>query len=498
MVNSRQSRALEFIFVFIFGSICWAVFIIHKPFEDHELALVAGSYEGAVQGKIFLSLMSSLHGGADVLVLNYLYAIGFISLLSILFSYRLELNHVASIMVGCLIISSPVWSGIFYYSSLVFVFSFSVFLSGCSALLVGRSIVHNIAAFLLLLLSIGTYQAGAATYPIIIAIVAALMSAKGNVRASILHVLVGAAIIIAAYGLYRLAIFWLGLDGSYVTATASISELPDKVIEAVRAAFQQFWVNLPDYTLTVRSLEFVVVITALLAVVLTTPARRLPITLVLVIGAIVASKALYIVTDRGPAVIFQYRYNLGIPFLYGGIAALGLASMEYLQGPSKRVSTWLSSTAVATLCLVYAQQDLIRQTVLYYGQMQDVAIMNRVLARIENSNLLSENRTYQFVRTGPLSNFRRDMLAEQNGPWTAIADEHMDFGSIGNLWVPESLFNILGTEFRFRQNTVDDWRQRSLQWRQVAVDQGRRPWPAPESLWLKGNTLILHTFKTTE
>ena len=69
MTNDPMARASEFILIFIFGCICWAVFIVHKPFDDHELALVTGLYEGAAQGKIFLKLASSLHGGADILVL---------------------------------------------------------------------------------------------------------------------------------------------------------------------------------------------------------------------------------------------------------------------------------------------------------------------------------------------------------------------------------------------------------------------------------------------
>ena len=402
----------------------------------------------------------------------------------------------AAIASGALIVASPIWSGIFYYSSFSFVFSLSGFFAGSSALLISKSPLRCFAALPLLLCSFATYQAGASIYPVLVGLIAVFVSYKDSIRASLVHTSLGVAVFIAAYALYRSTISVLGLDTSYVTASPSLSEIPGRTVIAVLGSFEQFWANLPDYTLTVRGLEWIIVVISLLALSLTMPIKRLPITFFLVIGTIIASKALFIATSRSELVLFQYRYNLGVPFLYGGIFALGMSSLKILKPRIQKFTTWLLYTSTAALCLVYAQQDLIRQTVLYYGQMQDLAIMNRVLIRIENSDLLSDNRTYQFVRTGPLSNFRSEMLAKQNGPWTVMADEHMDFGSIGNSWVPESLFNVLGTDIQFNQSNTENWRQRTLHWRRIAVNQGRRPWPARESLWVSGNTLILHTYKT--
>jgi len=494
VVNVRSSSVVVVASVAI---LCWSIFLIHHPFHDHAIAFI--SYDASSShelGRFGFDLIAGATAGADIYVWNYVVAITCMILISVLISRRMKLPDVASLIFGLVFVSSPIWLGVFYYHDLVAMALIAVLLSVASACL-GVSMVGIAGSILGLILCLSVYQPAANVSPIGVALLllADALDEKSTRRTLAIQLVAKIATLLAALIAYFVLIRLVAADGSFATSVSGSALDLSRITILLRAMFDHFWVTQPDFPLRVRLVELLVLLGGILLMIIfvRSNARRVW-AVVLLIGLVIASKAMFFLVDRfGEQLIYQYRYNLGRPLLMAGVISLRL-SQVLSRRPSYSVLPAVFIIASCALTVVYVQQSLIRQTVLMHGQQVDTSIMQRVLVRLENSGVIDPAQSYQFVRTGPLSTVREEMLIAQNGLSARLADEHMDYGSIGNLWVPESLFFVLGSNYDFKQNTIENWRQRTLYWRQVAQEQGRAPWPAKGSLFVSGNNVILHTY----
>lgn len=491
------SRSTELSVVAIVSLLCWSIFVIHHPFHDHQLALISLDVLGGDSlGRFGFKAFAGLIADADIIVWNYIVALACMLTMYVVLIERMQLDKTSSIIFGIVFVCNPIWAGIFYYHDLVAMALLALLFAVSSACL-PISTFGAFASSILLIICLSIYQPALNIYPIAVALLVLSDALRDRSTIPGLLIKVGAkiAILIASLVLYFLVVRITGTDGSFATSVTGKALDLGRIFMVFRSMFDHFWITQPDFPLRVRIFELVALFVGI-ALMLTQVASnsRRALAILLIIGLLISSKAMFLIVDRyGEQLIYQYRYNLGRPLLIAGIITIGLA--QILKTKSAHRSWPAFFIIVSTvLSVIYIQQSLIRQTVLLHGQRVDMSIMQRVLTRLENSGMIDPDKSYQFVRTGPLSTVRQDMLIAQNGPSTKIADEHMDYGSIGNAWVPESLFYVLGSSYDLKQNTINNWVRRTHIWRQVALENGIEPWPAKGSLFINGNNIVLHTW----
>lgn len=488
-----SGRVIEYTIALISGLVAWSIFIIHHPLHDHQLSIVSIVQEGSNYGRPLYDLFGKMTANADILIYNYLFSILLQVAAAGVLIERLQLSRWPAIGLILLFMTHPIWLGYFYYSNAVAMFIFASFLSTCAAVYLKPDIRLFISA-LIAAASVMIYQASIAVFPVAVCLIGinGLLQGQKTQFYWVRFYAGGVFALGLAAAFYLVVINFFGFTGSHASAISSSGTL-ERITRVVLAAFRHFWIDQPDFPIHVRLLQLGTILTSVVVIFWRTDRRRWLLLAVSLFAAVVATKAVFLISMGGQGdSIFQYRHNTGLILLIAGIAGIALSALQGTRFDGA-IGRTLQTTSLATLALVFVQQDLIRQSVLHYGQIQDLAIMNRVIARIEQHPDFNPNQRYQLVRTGPLSNFRRERLAEQNGAWTVLADEHMDFGSIGNLWVPESSAKLLGSKVLFIENNIANWRVRSLRWRQYAVNQGIPVWPAEESLWFAGNEIVLHT-----
>ena len=78
----------------------------------------------------------------------------------------------------------------------------------------------------------------------------------------------------------------------------------------------------------------------------------------------------------------------------------------------------------------FIQADLVRQSVLLRGQQHDLALANRILARIEQLPGIDFGNKYDLVRVGNYPNFRWRIMTSKGHKFDLPSSSHMDSGNI--------------------------------------------------------------------
>ena len=295
---------------------------------------------------------------------------------------------------------------------------------------------------------------------------------------------------------YRVSLTLLGINvgGSHATKTVSFVDIPTRFVQVCRESFAALWYTQPEL---LSPLKEILLTSAILAALLliyvavrnssTLLMRTIKIIALLlsIIGLVIATKAMFIVSsDIG---YWQYRYNFSLGFLY---AFTFFVLLSYCKKP------WLKNIAFL-LCLFvimrYGQADLVRQGVLLRGQQHDLALANRILYRIESLPSIDFSKKYYLVRTGPYPRIRMKSFRSKGHSYDRGGSGHLDRGEITDIWCPADVMSLLGSKISWMgKGYMPDFRKKMEIARDIAKKQGRKPWPHKSSVFIHKDWVIVN------
>lgn len=386
----------------------------------------------------------------------------------------------------------------FYYTFITPLFFISWLFAAAAIAVVDRASPVRIAiGAVLVMLMMASYQTALSVLAVIVvgSAIAGLIRPSGkapSARDTVLQTakLFAVRLLATAIGgvLYFVSLRFFAVNASRTPEITSLGDLIDRVLHVIELAFTHLWISQPDMIPPVKIALLALFAAAVVASLLRTwrsPVRA-GLVLVLWFGLVVATKALFLVSepDSGD---FEYRYNTSLIFFHAFTLAVLLNVFD--RGWLNRAT----ALAVVILCGVFIQADLVRQHVLLRGQQHDLAIANRILNRMETLPDLQPGRTYDLIRIGHYSRYRWNLY--RSGDWRIdrAGDGHMDFGEITDRWVDEDVFRLLGSSIPFQQSSTDP--RFALKAQEVidsGVLNGRQPWPAPSSVFIDGDRIIVY------
>jgi hypothetical protein len=202
---------------------------------------------------------------------------------------------------------------------------------------------------------------------------------------------------------------------------------------------------------------------------------------------LLATKAIFFLVEaKFP--FYEYRVNAALGFFY----AFAFWVLLFLTRRTK----WLNALLVVLACftlLRFVQADLVRQIVNKRGETHDLALANRLLTRIEALQGLDPSKKYQLVRIGNYPWFRRSLITDQGRTYDVGGDSHMDTGFITAHWVPQVVFNYLGTRVPLVHDDFPGLKR--LEFAKRYLLQNRQPYPAESSIFLFGDTIFVYLSK---
>lgn len=294
--------------------------------------------------------------------------------------------------------------------------------------------------------------------------------------------------------LYRLSLSVLGLSEAAVVSTLETSDLWARYLEVALVSFKHLSITQPELPLfTKRILLCFVVAAALLLTWRSATHQRTHsvgiisgvICLLLFVAAIVATKAMFLVSASSD--FYTYRFNFSLAFFYAFCVFVVLRNFEF------GLMNVILLTLIVVLCARYAQANLVRQNILLKGQQHDIALTSRIIDRIESHPNFDIETEYIFIRTGRLSLFRRQAVRSEGFIPDHPGDVHMTFGDIPGNWTPASLMPLLGSKIKFKyEGYVPNFAQEVERAKEMVVQHQMLPWPHVSSILIDDDRIYLH------
>lgn len=472
----------------------YLIFITQMMPDNHATRFPWLLPGGIGSGRWLSSWIGHLHYGADVPVFLPVLgiALGILAAVMILDRWRLSLGAFSAWLIVSIIVTYPANLAHFYYSFMSPLFFGSIFFAAIAFFVCGRFRFLDMAgAAAAVVLMLATYQL-AASILITVSVLAAIADIirqpdRGGIRSAIETAAARAIATVVGGIAYRITLAMLGSAPPRSITYTSWQEVPARTLQIVRASFEHLVVTQPELLLPVKMVLFALLVTAVAVSIFRV--RRSPLAILLVVFlwpvAVVATKAIFLVVEPDGS-LWEYRYNTSLGFLHAFSIGLLLSS---LTAPL----AYRAAQAVGLFVLVsFVQADLLRQGVLLRGMQHDLALANRILDRIETLPDVDYSQTYDLIRVGRYSSYRFNLLRSRGHEFYRLGDTHMDIGEISDRWVDEDVFRMLGSAVQFQFESTDPQFSEKIQRVQNGLLEGRRPWPAPESVFLNGNEIIVY------
>ncbi|MEL7055544.1 MAG: glucosyltransferase domain-containing protein [Pseudomonadota bacterium] len=487
--NKRNSSVL-FLSLVALNVFAFFIFVAHHPLHNHALRMPwINPLDQVHHGRWFNFFLMKLTGAADIPVFLPLFAIvlNVISGILLLRILDLKLSKLESFIVVGLITTFPMFLSLFYFTwstpLTVIGGMFAVLSVFCTKKLSFFSVLSGSFFFLLMMAS---YQVGISIFAAV-AVMSIISALYANARFTDILYSGVARFLSAVFGglLYLFSIELTGAS-SHATETIGLEQLPARIVQVAEISFQHLIVTQPDLLNFQKELGLALLAIGVLLSLLVRPVS--PARMVLVLASwlvlIVSTKAMYLVSSNN--VFFEYRYNTSLAFLLGFTAAIALHCSQ--------LKIVRSTVIVLSLLLLTknVQADLIRQEVLMRGQQHDLALANRILARIESLSQLDTTKTYDLVRVGSYSSFRHSIMSAQGHGWDKPGDTHMDKGDITDTWADEDVFILLGSKVRFKHRGFDPQFKKKIQDARAELLNDRKPWPHKSSVFIHEDKIIVY------
>ncbi|MEL7444446.1 MAG: glucosyltransferase domain-containing protein [Pseudomonadota bacterium] len=488
---SDQSTRLLIIALFAINIFAFFIFIAHHPLHNHGLRMPwVNPNDQFHHGRWFTPLVFRFAYSADspVFLPVMSIAVNIAAALVALRIWRFDLAPGEQFVVAALITTCPVFLAPFYYT-----WSTPIMLLGSAfavfAVYFGRSLnIQGVATgAIFVLLAMATYQPSLSVFATLAAssLIAHFLTDKdaswsghfSRVLSLLISGLVGGVA-------YLVSVHVTGAS-SHATSTISLSDLPDRLSKVIDASFLHLTLTQPELLSTVKTvlLVLLVVALALAAFRLRTTLPRMALVLAYALGLVVATKAMFFVSSDGG--FFTYRYNLSMAFMYAFAPAVILHLVP--RGALRSIVLLLS----VCVLIRFTQADLVRQEVLLRGQQHDLALANRILARMEGLPEVDFSKTYDLVRVGKYSTFRQNLLASRGEKAATIGDSHMDNGEITDRWADEDVMILLGSKIQFRHRQFDAEFLTKVDELKPILSK-RQPWPHADSVFVFEDKIVVY------
>ena len=485
--------------LFLVGVVAYFVFISQYLIHNHAPRLPWVPPEDNLgNGRWFNYILSYVQYNADIPV--------FLPLLGIVMAvctaqlslkvWGLNLDRFERILTASAIVAFPFSLSFFYYTFMTPLFYISWVFAGLAAWFSRRDSWLSVAvACLLVLLTFASYQASIGVFAVLVvtAAIADLSHKQSGVEVPARQVLVrlaagGVALIIGLL-LYALSLKLLAISPPGKTSIPEIAQLPAMILTSGRAAFLHLWKTQPELMRGQKTLLVIILGTAVLmsAYNVRRSPSRLGLVTILWVGAILASKLIFMIVNIPPGSAFEYRYTTALGFFHAFTIGYVLAQLEGAR-PAIR---YTALAIVAVLVVRFVQADLVRQAVLLRGQQHDLAIANRMLDRIEMLPELDATKTYDFVRIGRYSNYRQNLMSYFGKKANFLGERHMDWGEITDIWVDEAVFEMLGSSVKFKK-AFDAKHAEKAEHAKTNLLKGRKPWPDASSVFISDQTIYVY------
>jgi hypothetical protein len=281
------------------------------------------------------------------------------------------------------------------------------------------------------------------------------------------------------------------LSGGIKAGNSEMISLNNIVVlwpQVIRAAFNHLVITQPDILNPIKTILLIVVVSAVLASFFSCRKKFLSIVALIILWPILicAVKAVYFIA-KPEFSIYEYRANLGMAFMYGFCFFIILISINQIK--ILRVLYAILAFFVVTR---FVQANLVRQSVLMYGQMHDLALANRILTRIESLPNIEDGKVYNFIRIGSYPWYRWTKLSPSwiNGP-NESGEAHMDTGFIPDKYTSHSVFQLLGSMVKLKFNDYQSGYKGESYARENLL-KGRKPYPHESSVFLVGDTIYVY------
>lgn len=473
--------------------LAWFIFYSQHPLHNHMFRMPWIDWnDQSYLGRWFNRVVLRIIHAADVPTLLPLFAsiLAVAAALITLRIWRPNLSAIERFLIVGMISVFPFFLSFYYYTWTAPLYMFScLFAAGALAVCTKLRPLPILIGGLLFMLMMASYQPAVSVYATIAAasIIIDLSRRDGPTYLQIATV-AAARILCAALGGagYLVSLKALGVGATHATTAIALADLPSKFIAVCHAAVRHLTLTQPELHTPLKLLLFALVILGALSSfwMARRSLFRLALLLAMWLGLLIATKAMFLISDD--ASFYEYRYNASMAFLYAFSAALALHAGVLRPYRSALL------ICVAFILLRFVEVDLVRQEVLLRGQQHDFAIANRILYRVESLPNFVPSKTYDFVRIGKYSHFRRDILESKGREADLHGDGHMDHGEISDLWVDEQMMILLGGKIKFKISGFDpDFKIKMEKFRKELAGK-RHKWPHKDSVFIDGETIYVY------
>lgn len=449
-------------------------------------------------GRWLAPLLGHLHYDADVPVFMPAFgiALGALAILIAAQGWQLTRSKLENFTIFAVTLVFPMNLAFFYYSFMTPLFFIANLFAALAIFLLSKSSVWRLlVGSLFVLLMLASYQAAVSIFGVLTLAwaVSHLMRTRDKPLGDELRHQAGIMVMrFAGAGLGGLAYLYslkkFKVPDAQSLEFHSIADVIARVRLVAFTAFDHLVTIQPDMLAPLKMTLLAVVVAAIISsmVYLRRTPVRAAIVLLLWLLMIASTKAIFLISDPTGS-MYEYRYNAALGFLH----AFSFAVLFFILGQQRAAKSLLLVVSSFVL-ITMTQANLVRQDVLIRGQDHDLAIANRILARIEQLDDFDPSLTYDLIRIGRYSTFRYDLYRAGRWKIDRAGDGHMDFGELTDRWVDEDVFRLLGARIHFQQTSTDpQYSKKYAELSKGTILDGHAPWPAESSVFISGNRIIV-------
>ncbi|HOW97699.1 MAG TPA: glucosyltransferase domain-containing protein [Kiritimatiellia bacterium] len=504
-IPARFKKA--FALAFGVNVLVFAYLLLQHPLGNHDISRLPWvEYRNQVSvGRWFCFFLYLLVGHAQLPVVNQLWAIVFhVSSGMAAAVYWRRAGGAYPLTVAALMASLvPFVLAYFYYSYQSLCFGAAQLLAIGGLIAAARATRSGVAlGALLIMCALASYQPALNVAAVALMLRALLALSDSRARGEtpamgrFLRTTLGpgALALIAGGVLYRLSLAlcrWLGLIewNAYQLREASLGHLPSRLARSLEAAFAHLVIPQPYMLWPVKLILLALLVMAAWVALRRlgtgpgTRAQRIRYTawgLLLLLGAIWATKSIFAVSPIRFYYAFRLAGGLTLLYLFGALLAM--------EAPSPRGRSLAAALAGAAL-LLFAHQDLVHSGLMVRSNQHDLQMANRILDRIETLPGLDADETYNLIVIGDLPRYAMQRYTERTRRFEEPAD-YMDEHSMVPPWEPELVFAMLGSSVSLQtpgRDRIQDVRRQ--QGYRYALQHAA--WPAKDSVALLDGDLVV-------
>lgn len=488
-LNTDQVRILSALaWAMLLGVICYFVFISNFLLDGHFPRMPFLPEGPSSRGNFLVPYWNNLFFGANLPVLAPLFAIGCLALSGFLVARTVlpSTPPITIFLAAAFVIAFPFQITVFYYSFATHSFAVSQLLAVSSvALAYSENKYRDVPAGLAVFSAMSTYQPAVSIVFTFWAIMFAIVFLRSESFCPALAKSARAAAALALGALAYFIVVKLYVEHN-VVSSRGMSEVLTHIPVVVKHAFLQLWLTQPEL---LRPVKVMLLIPLVVAVPGILAMRRVPVShravaLSAFMLAIILTKTLYFVSTNEN--FYIYRYNYALTYLYLGAFLL---CHEALQIDKRLSGKILFVGLIGVLLWTFVSASLLRQHIQLRAQTMDLALYNRIIARIENLENLDLDTRYTLIIHGGLPNFRRDLFTQRGRKYDVQGAQHIE-ESTPATWNPETAFRYLGSNVRTRPLLSDMGNQRRRA-AELVAERDVQAWPHPSSVFIHEDLIVV-------